>query len=248
MSAQKEKAMRHYLNFGGYPALVKDDITDEERYQWLSDYSHTYLERDINDLANLRELEPFFTLQKLLTLQTGQLFNASALGVKTGVSTKTIQRYLQYLSLSYQVIILNAWERNTQRRLIKSPKIHIIDNGIARAILNRRGELNGNEFESAIISELYKQSKAMDAEAKFYHLRTQDGKEVDLIVETAEGYYAFEIKMATRVTATDARHLNSLEELLNDKPLLHCFVLSNDTETHHFTDKITALNSSYFLG
>ena len=173
MSAQKEKAMRHYLNFGGYPALVKDDITDEERYQWLSDYSHTYLERDINDLANLRELEPFFTLQKLLTLQTGQLFNASALGVKTGVSTKTIQRYLQYLSLSYQVIILNAWERNTQRRLIKSPKIHIIDNGIARAILNRRGELNGNEFESAIISELYKQSKAMDAEAKFYHLRTQ---------------------------------------------------------------------------
>ena len=85
------------------------------------------------------------------------------------------------------------------------------------------------------------------SDVSFHHLRTQDGKEVDLLIETQEGYYAFEFKMSNRVSPIDARHLSSVESIL-DKPLLHGFVLSNDTETHHFSDKVTAVHAAMFLG
>ena len=73
------------------------------------------------------------------------------------------------------------------------------------------------------------------------------GKEVDLLIEMQDGYYAFEIKMAEHVSATDARHLRNLQEFL-DKPLLHSFLLSNDNQTHQFGDSITAVHAAYFLG
>ena len=162
-------------------------------------------------------------------------------------STKTVQRYLEYLRLSYQVIILPAWERNSTKRLTKAPKIHFMDNGVLQAVLQKRGGINGNEFESLIISEIYKQAKNIFADISFYHLRTQDGREIDLLVETEQGYFAFEIKMADKVSQIDARHLMNIETIL-DKPLIAGFILSNDPETHQFTSNITAVNATMFLG
>lgn len=108
--------------------------------------------------------------------------------------------------------------------------------------------MTGNEFESLVVSEIYnKQANNIRANVNFYHLRTHDGKEVDLLIETQDGYYAFEIKMAEHVSATDARHLRNLQEFL-DKPLLHSFLLSNDNQTHQFSDSITAVSAAYFLG
>ena len=155
--------------------------------------------------------------------------------------------YLQYLSLSYQTLILPAWSRNINKRLVKAPKIHYMDNGVVQAVLKKRGGLTGGEFESAIVSEIYKQVNNIRARVNFYYLRTHDGKEVDLLIEMQDGYYAFEIKMAEHVSATDARHLRNLQEFL-DKPLLHSFLLSNDNQTHQFGDSITAVHAAYFLG
>lgn len=243
----KTASWQHYLKYGAYPALVDDEMDDEERHIWLKNYVNTYLERDIRDLASFRDLDPFIKLQRAVAIYTGGVFNASNFARDLGVNSKTVQRYLEYLRLSYQVIILPAWKRNASKRLIKAPKIHFMDNGVLQAVLQKRGGITGNEFESLVISEIYKQAKNVFADVSFYHLRTQDGREIDLLVETQNGYYAFEIKMADRVSTIDARHLLNIETIL-DKPLLHGFVLSNDTETHHFTDKITAVNVAMFLG
>lgn len=243
----KTASWQHYLKYGAYPALVDDEMDDEGKYIWLKNYVNTYLERDIRDLASFRDLDPFIKLQRAVAIYTGGVFNASNFARDLGVNSKTVQRYLEYLRLSYQVIILPAWERNASKRLIKAPKIHFMDNGVLQAVLQKRGGINGNEFESLVISEIYKQAKNVFADISFHHLRTQDGREIDLLVETQNGYYAFEIKMADRVSTIDARHLLNIETIL-DKPLLHGFVLSNDTETHHFTDKITAVNVAMFLG
>ena len=108
--------------------------------------------------------------------------------------------------------------------------------------------MSGNEFESAIVSEIYKQAKNIGANVRCYHLRTQDGKEVDLLIETPEGYYAFEIKMTEKVTHTDARHLRNLQEILTDKPLLHSYLISNDTHTQTIQEGITAIHAGLFLG
>ena len=243
----KNDSWEHYLRLGGYPALVADDMTEDDKYTWLRTYVHTYLERDVRDLVSFRDLEPFIKLQRAVALYTGGLFNASNFARDVGVTSKTVQRYLEYLRLSYQVIILPAWERNATKRLVKAPKVHFMDNGVLQAILQKRGGLTGSEFESLIIAEIYKQVKNLQIDASFHHLRTQDGKEIDLLVETQEGYYAFEVKMTEHVSSIDARHLLNIEPIL-DKPLLHGFVLSNDKETHHFSDKVTAVHAAMLLG
>ena len=245
--AVKSASWEHYLRLGGYPALVAEDMNEDEKYTWLRTYVHTYLERDVRDLVSFRDLEPFIKLQRAVAVYTGGLFNASNFARDVGVTSKTVQRYLEYLRLSYQVIILPAWERNAAKRLIKAPKVHFMDNGVLQAILQKRGGLTGSEFGSLIIAEIYKQVKNLQIDASFHHLRTQDGKEIDLLIETQDGYYAFEVKMAEHVSRIDARHLLEVESIL-DKPLLHGFVLSNDQETHHFSNKVTAVHAAMFLG
>lgn len=245
--SQKAAAWQHYVQYGGYPALVADEMNMEDRYVWLTNYVHTYLERDVRDLASFRDLDPFIKLQRATAIYTGCVLNASNLARDLGVTSKTVQRYLEYLRLSYQVLLLPAWERNSAKRLVKAPKIHFMDNGVLQAVLQKRGGTTGAEFESLVVSEIYKQAKNIFANVSFYHLRTQDGKEVDLLVETQDGYFAFEIKMAEHVTIADARHLMSIDSIL-DKPLLQGFVLSNDVETHQFTNNIQAVNVAMFLG
>lgn len=244
--AEKQQAWDHYSKFGGYPAVSDTELADQEKYDWLKDYVKTYLERDIRDLASFRDLEPFVKLQRYLAINTGNLINSSAIATQLGISAKTVSRYIQYFEISYQAISLPAWSRNENKRLVKTPKIHYLDPGIIQAVLQKRGGLTGNEFESMVIAEIYKQTKAIQEQANFFHLRTQDGKEVDLIMEMPEGYIAFEIKMKDVIDKKDVKHLAGLGEIL-DKPLLHSFVLSNDTQTRHFGDRITAINVAYFL-
>ena len=123
----------------------------------------------------------------------------------------------------------------------------MMDNGVLQAILQKRGGVTGQEFESLVVAAIYKQAKNIRANVSFYHLRTQEGREVDLLVETQDGYFAFEIKMADRVSIADARHLMAIESIL-DKPLLQGFVLSNDVETHYFSPKIRAVHAAALLG
>ncbi|MBQ7449643.1 MAG: ATP-binding protein [Paludibacteraceae bacterium] len=245
--ASMKKAWDYYISFGGYPALIDEQMTDEDRYTWLRDYVRTYLERDIKDLAMMRDLEPFSKLQKAIAIQTAQTVNYASLATDLQVSAKTVQRYIEYLNLSYQTLILPAWTRNQTKRLTRAPKIHYMDFGVLQAVVGKRGGMTGSEFESMLVSELYKQAKNISSNATFYHLRTHEGREIDLLVETQFGYFAFEMKRAENVGRTDIRHLLSLQDIL-DKPLLHAFLLSNDVKTTKMTDNITAVNAAYFLG
>lgn len=243
----KSAAWDFYKKFGAYPALMDEKLTDEERYLWLKNYVSTYLERDIRDFASFRDLEPFVKLQQYLALQTGQSVNTSSIARQIGVSAKTVQRYITYFQISYQVIALQPWTKNENKRLVKSPKIHYLDNGILQTVLLKRGGVTGAEFESLVIAEIYKQAKALNSDARFYYLRTLDGFEVDLLIETQEGYFAFEIKMAERISKTDAGNLLKVENFL-DKPLLHSFLVSNDTNTQSFGENCTAISAAYLLG
>ena len=230
---------------GSFPKLADDPEMDHDLF--YGSYINTYLERDVRDLASFRDLEPFVKLQHAVALQTAQALNASALAGRVGITSKTVQRYIEYLGVSYQTLLLPAWERNKNKRLTKMPKVHYLDNGVLQAVLQKRGGMTGAEFESLVVAELYKQAKNLQAPVSFYHLRTHDGKEVDLLVETAQGYYAFEIKMTDHVQPSDVRHLVALEALL-DKPVLQAYVLSNDYATRSLADGVLAVNVNMFLG
>ena len=105
--------------------------------------------------------------------------------------------------------------------------LHFIDPGIRRGILKKRGAIEGHEFESAIVSEIYKLIRTMKLPVNLYHLRTFDGREIDILIELEESYLAIECKMADRVTSKDFRNFRNLQDIL-DKPLLAGLVVSND--------------------
>ena len=243
---KKKGAFDTYLQFGAYPAISDNSIPEEEKKSWLKNYVRTYLERDIRDLAELRKLEPFTKVQKLLAINTAQLINHSKIAAQAGVSSKTAQRFLEYMSISYQTLVLQPWSRNPNKRLVKSPKVHYLDVGVMRAVLQKNDELNGHEYESAIVAEIYKQAKMMKEEVSFYHLRTLDGKEVDLLIETEHGYIAIEIKKTETVRSVDAKHLKGLEDIL-DKPVLYRYVISNDLSNRDLGDGISAVPAVQFL-
>ena len=244
--ATRMQAFQYYLVNGGYPALVDEKMNDEERFEWLKSYVRTYLERDLRDLVELRSLEPFIRIQKISALLTAQLINYSELGKEAGVTSKTAQRFLQYLEISYQTILLPPWTRNKIKRLVKTPKLHYLDPGVLRAILQKTGDPDGNEYESTVTGEIYKQTKALHFNGSFYHLRTHDGAETDLLLETEKGFLAFEIKMTEHAGKKEARHLKKLPGIL-DKPLLMGFVLSNDRQIKQLDDNILALPAAMFL-
>lgn len=244
--AKREEAFRYFLEFGGYPALVDPDLSKEERLEWLTGYVRTYLERDVRDLANFRFLEPFVKIQKMTSLLTGELINYSDLAREAGVTVSTARKFVSYLDMSYQTIQLQPWTRNKLKRLTKSAKLHYLDPGVQRAVIQKRGALTGNEFESAVVAEIYKQVRNIGHPVSFYHLRTVDGREVDLLLETERGYIAIEIKMSQNINKTDARHLVGLTDLI-DKPLLQSFILSNDNSVKYLDKGVLAIPAAMFL-
>ncbi|QQZ28678.1 ATP-binding protein [Thiothrix subterranea] len=244
--AKAENAWADYLEYGAMPAIVDSSVEKSEKREWLQDYIRTYLQRDVRDLGNMRELEPFVRAQKALAALSGQLLNVSELAKQAGISAVTAKRFISYLEISYQAIQLAPWFRNLHKRLSKSPKVHFLDPGIQRVLLNRTGTFTGHEFESAVVAEIYKQIKTHALAVDCFHLRTVDGREVDLLLELENGYIAIEVKMSAHVSAADARHLHDLAELL-DKPLLHALVVSNDPQVQQW-GKVMAVPVAWLLG
>jgi predicted AAA+ superfamily ATPase len=121
-----------------------------------------------------------------------------------------------------------------------------MDNGVLQSILQKQTLLSGNEYEGAIIAEIYKQIKNHNLPLACYYLRTHDGKEVDLLLEAADYFIAIEIKATEHAGKTDVRHLIGLQDILN-KPLKQCFLLSNDSRVQHFGDNIIAMHAAAFL-
>jgi len=244
---QAEAMFRRYLERGAMPAVHDPELDDPECFEWLSDYRKLYLERDVADLAALRDLEPFALAQRALALRTGAPVNFAELARASSIAVDTARRFLRYLELSYQVVMLPAYARNPRKRLVRSAKVHFVDPGVHRSLTGRRGPCNGEEFESYVVGEIFKQVRTAALPADLYHLRTHDGLEVDLLIETEAGFTAVEVKASDRVSSQDARHLRNLSALL-DKPLLNALVLSMDREVRELGNGILAVPAAWVLG
>lgn len=243
--ARAQRAWDHYLHFGGMPAITGEDYDAEASTAWLIDYNRTYLQRDLADLASLSSLDPFIDAQKLLALRTGHLINYSDVARGAGVTSPTARKFITYLDISYQTVRINPWFRNREKQLLKMPKLVFTDPGVCRALNRRTGEPSGHEFESAVIAEIYKQCRLSNVPVDVRHLRTKDGREVDLLLEAENGFVAVEIKQAGEASIHDCRHFNGLGQIL-DKPLLGSLVISNDRSIRYF-DRAGALGLPGFM-
>lgn len=209
------QAIDHLIQWGGMPALLP--LPEGERHTWLRSYATAYLERDLGDLARLRDLMPFRQFQRLCALRSGQILSYAQLGRDAGLSATTSRRYLEYLRLSYQAIFLPPYSRNLTSQVIKSPKLYWLDVGLWREQTGYRGGLTGQLFETLIVTELVKWIKTHDLPNELFFYRTRSGLEVDLLMTTSEGVWGIEIKSGQRLGRSDWRGLRQVAERLGSE-------------------------------
>ena len=206
------QAEKYLLTWGGMPALLP--LSEEERWKWLKDYVYTYLERDLSDLARLDDLVPFRTFQKLSALRSSQLLNYSELSRDAGLSVDTARRYLQYLNLSYQTVLLQPYYRNITSSVIKTPKLYWIDVGLLRQLGGFRSEHLGQVYETMVVGELIKWIRTAQKYAEIYFYRTRSGMELDMLIQTEAGLLGIEIKSRKTYAKSDLRAMKEISQKL----------------------------------
>lgn len=190
---------------GGYPAIYDRAI---EPSDWLSSYVATYIDRDVRTVANIGNLTTFQRFVELCAGRTGQLTNYSALATDTGVTQPTAKAWLSVLQASFIVFLLPAWSGNVRKRLVKMPKLHFYDTGLACWLLGLRSPdqlrthpLRGPIFETWVVSEVLKHRANAGERGGVYFYRDQHGGEADLLIEHVDGMTVLEVKAGQTVTA-----------------------------------------------
>ncbi|MEK6557990.1 MAG: ATP-binding protein, partial [Candidatus Margulisiibacteriota bacterium] len=171
---------------GTYPRVIVDGQDPKLMYR---NYVATYVERDVRQITNIRDLSQFERFIELCAGQIGQIVNASTLAVEVGVSVPTIQHWLSILEASYLIYFLRPFSTNRRKSLVKSPKLYFVDTGLASYLLGindsdiwKTHPLRGNMYENYVISELWKQTRHAGERYPFYFYRDHHGKEVDLLM------------------------------------------------------------------
>ncbi|MFL4177892.1 DUF4143 domain-containing protein [Pseudomonas aeruginosa] len=173
----------------------------------------------MQDIANIRDGDELLRLLQLIALRTGNLINISNLMQDIGLQRDTISRYLSVLERLFLVRTLPAWHRNAAKRLIKAPKIHIIDSGLGSALTGLKAadwkkpdNAFGGMLESFVVQQLICQSGWCDSELRFSHYRDKDQLEVDLVIEQEDRLWGVEVKKSASIQGRDARGLARLAE------------------------------------
>ncbi len=172
---------------GAYPRIFDRAIPAS---QWLADYVATYVQRDVRDLLRVGDLRTFSAFVHLCAGRTATEANLSRLGADAGVSHNTAKAWLSVLEASYLVFELPAWNRNARKQVIKAPKLHFIDTGLACHLLGirepeqlRTHPLRGALFETWVAAEARKRLAHDGSQGALAHYRHPSGLEVDLVVD-----------------------------------------------------------------
>lgn len=209
---------------GGYPAALAR-TSGRRRSSWYRDYVETIAQRDIRELARIREIEALPQLVTLIAAQTAQLFNLSALSEPFRLSRPTIGDYVALLEQVFLIHRLQPWHSNRLSRMIKAPKIHLGDSGVACAVLGLTSEslqsdrkMLGHLLETFVVQELRRQASWSEEHLRFHHFRNKDGAEVDLVLEgVGQKVAGVEVKLSGTVKAKDFRGLRKLRDLLGER-------------------------------
>ena len=200
------------LHTGFYPRIHDRGL---DPVQALGDYFETYVERDVRQLGNIRDLSSFQRFVRLCAGRVGQLLNVSSLSSDAGVSRATVDHWLSVLESSYIVYRLQPHFTNMRKRLVKSPKLYFYDVGLASYLIGieNAGQVathpsRGPLFENAVVSEVLKHRFNRGRRSNLSFFRDSNGLECDLFYETGRGFGAVEIKSGATVASDYFSALN----------------------------------------
>jgi predicted AAA+ superfamily ATPase len=232
---------------GGYPPAISRP-NSRRRTAWYRDYIETLTQRDVRDLARIRSLHILPKLLELTTSQTSTLLNVSGLSSPFQLTRPTIREYLTLLESVFLVEELLPRHSNRASRLIKTPKLHMVDTGLACMLLGfdstgfvKNRTAFGPLLETFIFQELKRQASWHEDNIRFYHFRDKDNFEVDIVLErNAYELAGIEVKASATVNATDFRGLRKLKDIAQKR--FTCGVVFYDgTTIAGFGDKMYAI-------
>ena len=232
---------------GGLPVAIS--LHDRARHRWFDSYLAQTLSGDLPELGGVRRLDALARLFDRLAGQTGQLLNVRAAARAVDVDGRTADNYTQLLSDVFLLRRLPAWGRTLRARVGKTPKLHLVDSGLAAHMLRltpaKLAQLDpasltefGHLLETFAAGELLKQASWHEEVREVGHWRTHDGAEVDFLAETYDGgVVGFEVKARGTVVAKDLGGLRQLRDLLGDQ-FRAGFVLSTGQYAGRLEDRI----------
>lgn len=199
---------------GFMPELYRSNARKSSVY--YRDYLNTYVEKDVREMLEIKNLDKFLRFLTLLAGRIGQVVNLSSLAGDVGVSSTTLDEWLSVLEASYILYKLQPYFSNIAKRHTKSPKIYFTDVGLASYLLGietenqaNRDPLRGNLFENVIVSDVLKAHLNANQTPQLFYTRTEKGVEIDLIVKKEDVLYPFEIKTSMTPNRSFSRHLLS---------------------------------------
>ena len=209
------------LLYGGlYPPIHDRNLDPGD---WCDNYFGTYVERDVRNLLNVRDLGMFQRFLRFCAARTGQLVNTSALANDVGVNHNTITAWLSVLEASYIIHFLKPHHRNFEKRLVKTPKLYFHDAGLAARLLGVQSAaaldahpMRGALFETWAVSELLKGRYNLGKPSNLFFWKDRSGREVDVVIDTGEKLIAVEMKSGQTIASDFFRGLDSWVRISGD--------------------------------
>lgn len=200
---------------GGFPEAVQRP--PPRARTWHRQYLRRLIERDVQDVARVREPHELSRLLQLLAPRSAQLLNISSLAKELGLRRETVEHYLAVCERLFLLRRLQPWHRNRAKRLIKTPKIHFMDSGLCATLtgleagdaVNRRDRF-GALLETFVVQQLIAQAGWTAPELEFWHYRDKDQVEVDLVITRGSEVWGVEVKAAASITPADGQGLRRL--------------------------------------
>lgn len=231
---------------GGFPEAIARSAPRRERF--FDSYVSDLINRDVIQLSQIERGREMRALVRLLAARSGQLLVSAALGNELGVSRQTVNRYLELLEEVFLIKRIPAWSRNLSSRAVSTPKLAMVDSGIAAnllgadaARLSQPGGPLGPLMEGFVAMELTRQLTWSQVRADLYHYRTKDRLEVDVVLENRRGQVvAIEVKASATVRNEDFAGIRHLADRLGDD-LLVGIVLYTGPQTLPFGPRLRAM-------
>jgi len=202
---------------GGYPELHAKNLAPQRFY---SDYLATYLERDVRQLIQVKNLRDFNRCLRLAALRSGQLLSYSSLASDVGVSPNTIKSWIAVLEASGIIYLLEPFYRNLGKRVVKAPKIYFMDTGLLcylagfRAVEELRdSSLLGSIFETHALGQLVRGYANKAQSPNIYFYRDHYGHEVDFVIPTGEKLRLIECKWSEN-PSRNVKGFTEIEKLI----------------------------------
>jgi len=220
---------------GGFPEAIR--LEGKARRNWHTDYVDAMIEHDLNDIANIRQVDVMKDLVRVLAAWSSKFMDVSAIGSGLAADRRTITSYISALKSFYLIESVPAWRKTDYDRVGKQDKIFMGDTGMMTALLGWKPldfvndpDKPGKAFETFVYNELAAQIDAAEDSYYLYHYRDRDKREIDFVLERDDrSILAIEVKSGITVKKSDFKHMEWFRSnLVKTRPFIGIILYAGD--------------------